>query len=302
LSFPARAQQARVWRVAYLTVSGNNPYTESFKEGMRALGYIEGQNLLLDIRGAQGNVERLPALMKELIELRPDVIAVVTSSAATVAERATSAIPIVMLAVTDPVGSGIVKSLARPGGNITGISHMSLDITAKALEILREIMPNLARIGVLMSLNPVHPAQLTEAQAAANLIGATVVPITARNPQEFDKAFAVAEREKCEAMIVLADGLFLPIVQYAKKSRLPTLYQVSQFVRAGGLISFGPDFNALFRRGAFYVDKILKGANPADLPVERPTKFELIINLTTAKLLGLEVPPTLLARADEVIE
>jgi ABC-type uncharacterized transport system substrate-binding protein len=302
LSFPARAQQARVWRVAYLTVSGNNPYTESFKEGMRALGYIEGQNLLLDIRGAQGNVERLPALMKELIELRPDVIAVVTSSAATVAERATSAIPIVMLAVTDPVGSGIVKSLARPGGNITGISHMSLDITAKALEILREIMPNLARIGVLMSLNPVHPAQLTEAQAAANLIGATVVPITARNPQEFDKAFAAAEREKCEAMIVLADGLFLPIVQYAKKSRLPTLYQVSQFVRAGGLISFGPDFNALFRRGAFYVDKILKGANPADLPVERPTKFELIINLTTAKLLGLEVPPTLLARADEVIE
>jgi putative ABC transport system substrate-binding protein len=179
---------------------------------------------------------------------------------------------------------------------------MSLDVTAKALEILREIIPNLIRIGILMSLNPVHPAQLKEAQTTANSMGATVVPVIARNPQEFDKAFAAVEREKCDAMIVLADGLYLPIVQYANKAKVPTLYQVSEFVRAGGLIGFGPDFAGLFKRGAYYVDRILKGTKPSDLPVERPTKFELLINLKTAKSLGLEIPPTLLARADEVIE
>jgi ABC-type uncharacterized transport system substrate-binding protein len=300
----ARGQQTRVWRIGYLGTSAlqNSPFVEAFQEGMRALGYVEGQNMILDLRSAEGNLERLPALMQELIAARPDVITVVTSSVATVAQRATSTIPIVMLAVTDPVGSGIVDSLAHPGGNITGISHMSLDVTAKALEILREIKPDLQRAGILMSLNPVHPAQLREAQTAANLIGVTVVPVTARNPQEVDKAFSAAEQGKCQAMIVLADGPYLPIVEYANNARLPTLYQVSQYVRAGGLISFGTDFPALFRRGAYYVDRILKGAKPADLPVERPTKFELLINLKTAKSLGVEIPPTLLARADEVIE
>jgi putative ABC transport system substrate-binding protein len=300
----ARAQQARVWRIGYLGMGAlqNSPFIEAIQEGLRALGYVEGQNLVLDMRSAEGNLERLPALMQELIAARPDVITVATSSVVTVAKRATSTIPIVMLAVTDPVGSGVVDSLARPGGNVTGISHMSLDVTAKALEILREIMPNLQRIGILMSLNPAHPAQLREAQTAANLIGVTVVPVTVRNPQEMDKAFAAAEQEKCQAMIVLADGFYTPVVQHANKARLPCLYQLSQYVKVGGLISFGADFPALFRRGAYFVDRILKGAEPKDLPVERPTKFELLINLKTAKSLGIDIPPTLLARADEVIE
>ena len=300
----ANAQQARRWRVGYLTVSTatGNPYFEAFKEGLRTLGYVEGRNLVLDTRGAQGDVERLPALMQELIALRPDVIAVSTTPAAIVAHRATSTIPIVMLSVTDPVDSGLVNSLARPGGSITGISHMSLDITAKGLEILRTIMPNVTRIAVLMSLNPVHPAQFQEAEMASKVIGATVVPVIAKTPHEFHAAFATIEREKCEAMIVLADGLYFPIVEYAAKARLPTLYQISQFVRAGGLISFGPDFAGLFRRGAVFVDKILQGSKPADLPVERPTKFELVINLKTAKSLGLEIPPHLITFADEVVE
>jgi putative tryptophan/tyrosine transport system substrate-binding protein len=300
----ARAQQARQWRVAYLTVSTatNHPYFEAFKEGLRALGYVEGQNLVLDARGAEGNIERLPDLMNEIIALHPDVVAVVATPAAIAARSATSKVPIVMVAVTDPVDSGLVNSLARPGGNITGISHMSLDITAKGLEILRTITPGVTRIAVLMSLNPVHPAQFREAEIASKTIGAVVVPVIAETPNEFDKAFAAIEREKCEAIIVLADGLYFPIVAYANRARLPTLYQITQFARAGGLISFGPDFTGLFRRGAYYVDRILKGVNPADLPVERPTKFELVINLKTAKALGLEIPPSLLARADEVIE
>jgi putative ABC transport system substrate-binding protein len=188
-SLAARAQQARVWRIGFLGVSAlqNSPFLEAFKDGMHALGYVEGQNLLLDMRSAEGNLERLPTLMQELIAAHPDVITVVTTPVATVAQRATSTIPIVMLAVADPVGSGIVNSLAHPGGNITGISHMSLDVTAKALEILREIMPGLRRVGILMSLNPVHPAHLREAQTGANLIGVTVVPVTARTPRKWTK-------------------------------------------------------------------------------------------------------------------
>jgi putative tryptophan/tyrosine transport system substrate-binding protein len=300
----ARAQQGRIWRIGYLTASTatGNPYFEAFEEGLRALGYIEGQNLALDTRGAQGDVERLPVLMQELIALRPDIITVVATPAAVAAHRATSTIPIVMLAVTDPVASGIVKSIARPEGNVTGISHMSLDVTAKALEILKAITPDVTRIAVLMSLNPVHSAQFREAEIASRGIGVTVVPIVARTPQEFDKAFATIEQEKCQAIIVLADGLYLALIELANRMKLPTLYQISQFVRAGGLIGYGPDFRALFRRGAAYVDRILKGAKPADLPIERPTKFELVINLRTAKALGLEVPATLLALADEVIE
>jgi putative ABC transport system substrate-binding protein len=299
----ARAQQTRMWRVGHLTVSTpNNPYFASFKEGMRQLGYIEGVNLLLEARGAQGNFDRLPTLMQDLIALRLDVITLSTTSAATVAARATSTIPLVMIAVTDPIVSGILQSLARPEGNVTGISHMSLDVTAKALEILRTLMPNVVRIAVLMSLNPVHPAQFREAEIAASVIGATVIPVTARTPQEFDRAFATVKQENCEAMIVLADGIFPQLADYAAKANLPTLFQMSEFVRAGGLISFGTDFHWLFRRAAFYVDKILKGAKPSDLPVERPTSFELVINLKTAKTLGLDVPPMLLARADEVIE
>jgi putative ABC transport system substrate-binding protein len=184
-----RAQQARQWRVAYLTVSAttNHPYYEAFKEGMRALGYVEGQNLVLDARGAQGNIERLPDLMNQIIALNPDVVAVVTTPAAIAARRATSKVPIVMLAVTDPVDSGLVNSLARPSGNIIGISHMSLDITAKGLEILRTIMPGVTRIAVLMSLNPVHAAQFREAEIASKTIGAVVVPVIAEHPMNLIK-------------------------------------------------------------------------------------------------------------------
>jgi putative ABC transport system substrate-binding protein len=300
----ARGQQGRSWHVGYLSVSTatGNPYFEAFKDGLRSLGYIEGQNLVLHSRGAQGDVTRLPGLMQELVALRPDVITVVATPAAAAAHRANPTIPIVMLAVTDPVASGFVRSLARPEGNVTGISHMSLDVTAKALEILRAIAPHITRIAVLMSLNPIHPAQVREAEIASQVIGATIVPVIAKSPDEFDKAFSTVKQEKCQAVIVLADGLYLDLIELAKKARLPTLYQMSEFVRAGGLISYGPDFHALFRRGASYVDKILKGAKPADLPVEQPTKFELVINIRTAKALAIDVPPSLLALADEVIE
>ena len=207
-----------------------------------------------------------------------------------------------MLAVTDPIASGIAKSLARPEGNVTGISHMSLDVTAKAFELLRTIAPDITRIAVLMSLNPIHSVQLREAEIASQAIGVTVVPVVARTPHDFDMAFSTIAQEKCQAVIVLADGVYLRLIELATKAKLPTLYQVSQFARAGGLISYGPDFGALFRRGASYVDRILKGAKPADLPIERPTKFELLINLKTAKAIGLDIPATLLALADEVIE
>jgi putative ABC transport system substrate-binding protein len=301
----ARAQQyGRAWRVGVLSSAPSSPTgnIDALMQEMQALGYVEGHNLIIILRRAEGHYERLPGLAKEIIAERPDVIAAIATPSVAAAQRATKTIPIVMVATSDPVGSGFVTSLARPGGNITGVSNMSPDLTSKALEILREILPTAKRFAVLMSANPVHRGQYQEVEIVSRAIGATLIPVSAPSPLDLDKAFAEIAREKCEALIVLADPPRIAIVGLAERARLPAIYQLSQFVRAGGLISYGPDFHALFRRSASHIDKVLKGAAPADLPAEQPTLFELVINLKTAKALGLDVPPTLLARADEVIE
>jgi putative tryptophan/tyrosine transport system substrate-binding protein len=304
----ARGQQlGRVWRVGLLLPTTQNPITQAYVNAMvqqlRALGYIEGRNLILIVRWADGHFDRLPKLASELVAERPDVIAALATPGVHAAQRATKTIPIVMVAATDPIGSGFVTSLARPGGNITGISHMSADLTGKTLEILRELLPSAKRIAVLMSPNPVHRGQYQEAEIAARTIGVVVIPVRVPNPLDMNDAFAEIAREKCDALFVLADARPVSaILEFAERAKLPAIYQISQQVRAGGLISYGADFHALFGRSAIYIDKILKGTAPGDLPIEQPVKFELVINVKTAKAIGLTVPPSLLSRADEVIE
>jgi putative ABC transport system substrate-binding protein len=298
--------QSRVWRIGWLlstSMKGPNAgYFQSLKDELVALGYVEGQNVIFITGEAEGQFDRLPAIAREIVEQRPDIIIAAATPAVAAAQRATSAVPIVMAPATDPLGSGFVQSLARPGGNITGVSNMTADLTAKALEFLRFILPNAIRIGVLMSANPVHPTQLRQAEAAAPVLEMRLIPITAKAPEDVEKAFRQIAEERCDALLVLADPIRPTIVDFANRARLATIYQLPEFVRAGGLISYGPSFHHLFRRAGSYVDRILKGAAPADLPVEQPTKFELVINLKTAKAFGLEIPPALLARADEVIE
>jgi putative ABC transport system substrate-binding protein len=299
-------ERARVWRVGWLITTSlrgpSLPYFEAFKDEMRVLGYVEDQNFMFITREAEGNLERLPALAREVVAASPDIIVAATTPAIAAAQRATSVVPIVMSPATDPLASGFVRSLARPGTNITGVSNMTADLTAKSLELVRDIVPTAARIAVLMSANPVHPGQYKEAEAGARVLGVALIPVTARTPADLKNAFAAIAQEKCDALVVLADPMRPAIIELARHANLPTIYQLTEFVKAGGLISYGPSFPQLFRRVAVYVDKILKGATPAELPVEQPTKFELAINLKTAKALGLEIPPTLLARAHEVIE
>ena len=304
----ARAQQqTRLWRVGYLD-QGSAAFAESreaFRLKLRELGYLEGQNLILDVRGSEGDFSRLPALAAELVALRPDVIVAGATLAVSAAQRATSSIPIVMGPTADPVGSGFVKSLARPGGNITGVSLMSADLSTKSLDFLTALVPRARRIAVLKSSNPTHPVLFNEVNAAASGIGLTVVPVTAALASDLDDAFATMTKAACDALIVLAEPLTpvtARIPEFAAKARLPAIYQTSRFVKAGGLLGYGPNIADLFRRAAVYVDRIIKGANPADLPVEQPTKFDLAINLKAAKALGLEVPWQLQQLADEVIE
>jgi putative ABC transport system substrate-binding protein len=304
----ARAQQARVWRVAVLfplsvsdVISAIN--FAAFQTKLRELGYIDGQNLVLDVRRAEGDFSRLPALAAELVALRPDVILAVATPAVSAARRATSSIPIVMGPTADPIGSGFIKSLARPGGNITGVSVMSADLSGKSLEFLAALLPDARRIAVLRSANPVHTVLLEEVRTAAQGLGLAIVPVIASTAADLDAAFATMAKERYDGLVVLADArLSARIPELAAAARLPAIYQFREFANLGGLLGYGPNLAELFRRAAVYVDKILKGADPADLPVEQPTRFELVVNLNTAKALGLEVPPTLLARADEVIE
>jgi putative ABC transport system substrate-binding protein len=305
----ARAQQQpRVWRVGYLTPSAtmdtaSRTLFEAFRLKLRELGYIEGQNLILDVRRAEGDFSRLPSLAAELVSLRPDVIVAATTPSILAVQQATLSIPVVMSPATDPVGSGFVNSLAKPGGNITGVSNMTTDLTAKSLELLHTLVPNAKRIAALMSANPIHRSQIKEVHVAAQALSLTVVPVTAAVSADLDNAFATMAREDCDGLVVLADPRIIArIPDLAAKGRLPAIYQLGDFVHFGGLLSYGPNFSDLFRRVAIYVDKILKGSKPAELPVEQPVKFELLINLRTAKALGLDVPPTLLAIADEVIE
>jgi putative ABC transport system substrate-binding protein len=308
----AEAQQAgKVPRVGYLNASSAASATwvvEAFRQGLRELGYIEGTNILIEYRWADGRFERLAALAAELARSQVDIIVAQNTVAALAAKNATSTIPIILVTVGDPVGSGLVASLARPGGNVTGLSLFStLAISGKQLELLKEAFPTLSQVAILANLaNPPTADLLTETERAARSLGLRLRVVQVREPKEFGDAFATMKNERVPALLVIADPLVNDnrgrIVAFAATNRLPAIYPYRTFVDAGGLMSYGVDLSDLSRRAATYVDKILKGAKPADLPVEQPTKFELVINLKTAKALGLTISPSLLQRADQVIE
>jgi putative ABC transport system substrate-binding protein len=281
-------------------------WLEAFRQGLRELGYVEGQNIAIESRWTEGKDDRLPALAADLVRSKVDVIVAETGAATRAAQQATRTIPIVMSLVNDPVGSGLVASLARPGGNVTGLTIMSPDLVGKQLELLKEVVPKVSRVALLRHPdNPASAAQLREAEAAAQALGLRLQTLEARSPQEIDGAFAAMTRERAGALLVIPDTLFWSqrrqIVELAVKRRLPSMRMGEAYAEAGGLMSYGPSYLDLERRAATFVDKILKGANPADLPVAQPTKFELVINLKTANQLGLKIPPNVLARANRVI-
>jgi putative ABC transport system substrate-binding protein len=303
----AQQQTDKVWRVGYLSPSSARNVTvalfDDFRLKLNDLGYVEGRNLSLYIRRANDDYAQLPSLASELVSLAPHVIVSSANVATLALQRATSSIPIVMATSSDPIASGLVKSLAKPGGNITGLSTQGLDSTAKTLELLHVAVPNAKRIAVLMSGNPGQENIVKEAYLAAGTLGLTIIPVTARTLDDLDDAFAKMHSESCDALFVLVDPRTTRRkVDLANELRLPAIYQTSYYVDMGGLLSYGPDYHESFQQAAVYVDKILKGANPADLPVQQPTKFELEINLNTSKLLGLTIPDSILARADKVIE
>jgi len=302
-------QQKRIPRIGY--VDAGSPATtghraDAFVRGLRELGYVEGQNFLIDYRWAEGKLERLPVFVKELVQTKVNVIVSSATPAIRIAKEQTSIIPIVMAGVTDPVGNGFVASLAHPGGNITGLTHVAPDLTGKRLELIKEVIPGLVRVAVLWNPNqPGQSAAFKEMQTAAQALRLAVISMEARNRKEMEKVLSESAKDQSQALLELPDPLLFVnrelIAEIAAKLKLPTMYSFSEYVDAGGLMSYGTSFPGLFHRAATYVDKILKGAKPADLPVEQPTKFELIINLRTAKQIGLAIPPNVLARADKVI-
>jgi len=299
-------------RIGYLgTNRAANPHLhEAFRQGLRDLGYVEGRNVVIEYRDAEGKLERLPALAAELVALKLDVIVAPGTPQALAAKQATRTIPIVFTAASDPVPDGLVTSLARPGGNVTGLATLSPELVGKGLEQLKRAVPEVSRLAVLWQPGALgertEKDMLKEADTAGRALGVRLQFVEARGPADFDRAFSDMTRARAGALTVLPSSMFLSerrrLVDLAAKNRLPAAYAQREFVYAGGLMSYGPNVADLFRRGATYVDKILRGAKPGDLPVERPTKFELVINLKTAKALGLTIPPAVLQRADQVIE
>ncbi|HXV83181.1 MAG TPA: ABC transporter substrate-binding protein [Candidatus Binatia bacterium] len=308
LSFHAEAQQPeKVHRIGYLggTSTSTSGRIEAFRQGLRELGYVEGKNII-EWRHAEANPGRQRALAAELVRLKVDVIVTPGATDTRTAKEATATIPIVMAQDPDPVGSGFVTSLARPGGNITGLSSLRADLSGKRLELLKEILPKLSRAAVLgTSINPPNLEFLRETEVAAQAFGVQLQYLDILDPKDIETAFRAANKARTDVVLVLGGRVLyshrIQIAKLAVKSQLPSIYQVAEFVEAGGLMSYGTSINELFRRAATYVDKILKGAKPADLPVEQPTKFELVINLKTAKQIGVAIPPNVLARADRVI-
>ena len=306
----AEAQQPKkVSRIGFLaaTPSGSSDRTETFRQGLRELGYVEGKNIIIEYRRAEGQFERLPDLAAELVHLKVDVIVASGAASTRRAKEATATIPIVMASDNDPVGSGFVASLGRPGGNITGLSQMAPDLAGKRLELLKEIIPRLSRLVVLGELNnPGNAQTLKETELAAVGFGVHLQVLDVRDPKAIENGFQAASKGHADAVLVLGGPVATSqrghIAELAAKSRLPAMYPQSDYMDAGGLMFYGPSISDLFRRAATYVDKILKGAKPADLPVEQPTKFELIINLKAAKQIGLRIPPNVLVRADKVIQ
>jgi ABC-type uncharacterized transport system substrate-binding protein len=301
----AEAQQAgKVARIGVLAVSAAafSPRIEAFRKGLREYGYVEGKNIVFEYRYAEGKLDRLLDLATELVALKVDVIVTASPPAVRAAKKATSTIPIVFAAVGDPVATGLVKSLARPGQNITGLSILGPELDGKRLELLKEAVPKTSRVAILFG--PESPRK--ELEIAAQALGIQLISLPVRELGDFEPAFETARKENVHALLTSPSPLLNTvrerIVELAAKNRLPAMYAGPEFVEAGGLMSYAPSYTDLFRRAATYVDKILKGAKPADLPIEQPTKFELVVNLKTAKALGLTIPPSLLARADQVIE
>ena len=309
-----RAQQpaGRVYRIGYLSIGAREQTlyaTKAFDEGLRSVGYRVGENVVIEYRFANAEIERLPALAADLVRIGVDIIiAAGGNPAADAAIKATTTIPIVMTTVVDPVSAGLVASLARPGGNVTGLTvDAGGEILGKRFELLKEILPNLSRLGILFNPDvPVIRSRLTSMAEPARALGLTLVPVEARGLNALEQAFAIMVKERAQAFVVQGDSVMFnyrgQIAEMALRNRLPAASVQRELAEAGFFLSYGADLRDLYRRSAFFVDRIFKGAKPADLPVEQPTKFELVINLKTAKALGLEIPPSLLTRADEVIE
>ena len=311
-SLAAEAQQAgKLYRIGFLFYGAPGPSAEAdaFRQGLHELGYTEGQNVAIEYRFASGQVERMPELAAELAHLKVDVIVAGNTPGAMAAQKATSTIPIVFAVVADPIGAGLIANFARPGANITGLSSISRELGGKRLELLKEVVPRASRLSVLY--NPADRSNvlvLKELQESAPALGLTVRPLEVRAPSEFGGAFAAMTRERDQALFVAAGVLTLEhrnrktLVELATKNRVPAMWGHRQFVDAGGLMSYAANPYDQLRRAAVYVDRIIKGAKPGDLPVEQPTRYELVINLTAAKALGFRIPPSLLGRADQVIE
>ena len=306
---PTDAQQpAKIFRIGILSPTSapvQSTRIEAFRRRLRELGYVEGKNIVIEYRYAEGKRERLPDLAAELVGLKVDIIVTASGGAILAAKKASPTMPIVFAAAADPVADGCVSSLARPGGNITGISLMAPDLDSKRLEILKEAVPKVARVAFLSGGGPRANLTVTEMEPAAKGLGLKLLPLEVRGLDDFESAFARAKREGAQALITSVGPLFITlrrqVLDFAAKNQLPAIYPASEFVEAGGLMSYGPNYTDSWLRVADFVDKILKGAKPSDLPVKQPTKFELLVNLKAAKQIGLIIPPNVLARADKVI-
>jgi putative tryptophan/tyrosine transport system substrate-binding protein len=306
----AEAQQPKkVSRIGYLGATAPSNISariEAFRQGLRDLGYIEGQNLIIEYRYAEGKLDRLPELAAELVRLKVDAIFVQSTPAVQAAKKATTTVPIVSVS-GDPVGLGLVASLARPGGNVTGLTNLTSELAGKRLELLKEVVPRISRVAVLWNPDASSSAlRMRETDAAAASLGIKLQPVEVRAANDFERAFSALKRERADALFPLRSPFISNhvkrIVELAAKNRVPGMYDASEFAEAGGLMSYGTMLADLDRRAATYVDKILKGAKPAELPVEQPTKFEFVINLKAAKQIGLTIPPNVLVRADKVIK
>ena len=308
-SLAAAQQPKQVPRIGFLgnsTAALEANLIGPFHDGMRALGYIEGQNIAIEYRWAEGKYERFPELIGELVGLKVEIIVTAGTPAAVAVKKAAPTIPLVMIAVGDPIGTGLMASLAQPGGNITGLSSIAVDLEGKRLELLREAIPKLSHVAVFSNpANAFHVLSEKEVQTAARAFGIKLSSLGVQSPEQFDKAFATIRKVHPGALFVLADRLFLHnrarMMDFAVQNRLPGVYPYQELVEAGGLMSYGPSYSDMHRRAATFVDKILKGRKPSDLPVEQPMKFEFVINLKVAKQIGLTIPPNMLARADRVI-
>jgi putative tryptophan/tyrosine transport system substrate-binding protein len=307
----AHAQQAnKIPRIGFQSAAVPSSITariEAFRQGLRDLGYVEGKNIVIEYRYAEGKIDRLPTLAAELVGLKVDVIVTAAPSSTRAVKETTTTIPIVMAYDTDPVGNGFVASLARPGGNITGLSALSPEISGKQLELLKEVVPRLSSVAVLGTSSLRNYEQVSkEMEPAARALGVQLQYVDVLGPKDIETTFREARKGRADAIVALANPILesarTQVAALAANSRLPTIYHVPEFVEAGGLMSYGVSFIDLYRRAATYVDKILKGAKPADLPVEQPTRFELVINLKAAKQIGVTIPPNVLARADKVIK